>query len=265
MKEPRACAVPAFPKPPVIEYIAECPFAAVCVTPESAVELGKWVRGVYRYYESVAACSWVREQPVPEPKPAPIPQEQPEPPVGFITSLYPPSLEGAEAQPTLSDLYAIGPIVDAMTYPGMEVKVLWKRCGHVNGYYYPSARRIVLCHELRTIGAPFIRFVVAHEMAHAVIFQLNIAFTGIHEVAADEFGAINLVFTDNRDDLYEVAKYWLTRGHPEDPFDEHTGDIRRGATLFCLAEGFVQRNSACGAEWNRAISSWVRLLGLDRE
>jgi len=58
---PRPCNVPEWPAPPQLEPGAECTEDAVCLTVDSAVKLGEWVREVYRYHAAIALCSNVVE------------------------------------------------------------------------------------------------------------------------------------------------------------------------------------------------------------
>lgn len=42
-------------------FTGDCPDGAVCLTPDFAVKLGEWVRGVRRYLKATEACPYVKE------------------------------------------------------------------------------------------------------------------------------------------------------------------------------------------------------------
>lgn len=239
IETPKPCAVAAWPNLPTIEEKAECADDAVCLTVASAVALGEWVRAVFRYHEDIATCPWVEETS------AEAPGTEPE----TVSSGKVPNIQ---------------PIIDAATFPGMDVSLEWRKCGEVNGYYYPATKTIVMCKELTTRGDSFIRFVVAHEMGHAAIRQMHLAYTGSEEVAADEFGALILNLIGYTDDVMATGDYFFKRGYPEDPWDDHPGDVRRGLALQCFATGFKHRHEPygpCTGEWARLVDSWRTLIG----
>lgn len=57
--EPDPCRVPKAPVYPEVVLVEDCPEEAVCLTPESAVELGLWVREMTRVEEAIGACPYV--------------------------------------------------------------------------------------------------------------------------------------------------------------------------------------------------------------
>ena len=59
--KPTPCRVSTFPVDPLIEFSAECPISAVCLTDASAISLGIWIRSVIRYHNDVNACPLVKE------------------------------------------------------------------------------------------------------------------------------------------------------------------------------------------------------------
>ncbi len=160
-------------------------------------------------------------------------------------------------------LYGTEEIERIMSLPGVQTGVTWRDCGEVNGYYLPIAHRVVMCNELRAFRPGLIRYVLAHELAHGIIQQLDVPITGTEEWAADELAAVMLLATGHGNDVLEGAEFWLSWNRPEDPFDPHLGDQRRFFDMACLVfthDGSVVRG--CHASYRRSLSAWVRLLRL---
>lgn len=249
--EPRPCVAPLFPRAPAIEYIPECPFAAVCVTPETAVELGKWVRGVLRYYESVAACPWVEEKRIAEKTPL----------LGERVAPDLASPSAAAAKDTWSPVFAQQwEVISEMAkqHPEVKVDIHWIPCGEVNGFYSIEEKDIYLCTE--TAQYPELAvFVAAHEMGHAIAVQL------LHvddEESADEIGALALIEMGKFDDLMGAALWFLNRsliydspssyGHPSSGF--------RAWNLACLLVGAEDPRHRCRALYLGTKMRWDRRL-----
>lgn len=166
-------------------------------------------------------------------------------------------------------------VVDSMTLPGMTVDLKYIDCGFINAAYFPvdqylwwgevrliPARTIVVCSELLREDVHFLRFIVAHEMSHAVIHQWRIPTTGSEEAAADELAAVLLAADGHVDDV-EAAGQWFHDhdSHDAQPEDEHPTDARRSWILKCYAAGTQSDGSAhCRRIMSHAVLSWVRLL-----
>lgn len=233
-QSPKPCVIPAFPEAPDIVLSADCPDTAVCLTLESAVSLGNWARAVVRWHEAVASCPGVQEEAVQGLVAAPPP--------------YEPSLEDVERW---------------MTLPGVKVKVEQKDCGEVNAYYYYLERRIVMCNELKAFSPGLSRFILAHEMAHAIIWQRGIPYTGSGEVAADELAAWILSIRGDQAAVIAAAEFFAEDPDEEDPWDDHPSDARRAATLVCLAVQSQGKDPAiCTTDFFHVGSTWNRLLSL---
>jgi len=142
------------------------------------------------------------------------------------------------------------------------VHVSFAKCGQVNATYWPATDNIIICRETLEQPEGVVRFVVAHEMAHAVIHQRDIPFTGSEETAADELAAVTLLVWGHEFDVLITGLYFHEHGQDEDPTDPHPGDERRAYTLMCLAEGSETQPDWpwCRPEWARALHTWVRLL-----
>ncbi len=163
--------------------------------------------------------------------------------------------------PTL-DVKHVKEIVDEMTFPGMDVTVKVGKCGVVNAYYAPWAKTVLICQEMIDQLPQIVPAVVAHEMAHAVIHQLDIPFTGSEEDAADELAAVVLGNTGHADDLLEAALWFKAMSDSHDRSDPHSPASRRSWTLACLADGseLVPVLDECGERFERATRNWHRLI-----
>ncbi len=153
-------------------------------------------------------------------------------------------------------------IVSDMTLEGMDVGLVFTKCGYVNAYYWPEYDTVVFCEEALEQGRGFARFVAAHEMTHAIIDQYSIPYTGSEEDAADELAAIAL----EPEDVLEASLWFRRRGFPEDPRDSHSSNARRAWNLACLADGADERPvlEECAYKYQHALWSWARLLSLPR-
>jgi hypothetical protein len=171
-----------------------------------------------------------------------------------------PAAAGAKPDP-----YELQSVINSFQFDGVEVTVGWRKCGQVNAFYYYNAKRVVLCNELQKLPAGVIRYILAHELSHAVIMQLDVAYTTHHEGAADELAALMLIWTGREEDVLAGAVFWATLDRPEDPFDDHFGDMRRAVNLACLVAGSKDEGLSdlgCTGIYRRATRAWVRLLDL---
>lgn len=169
-------------------------------------------------------------------------------------------------------------IYEAMSMPGVTVNVQWATCGQVNAFYthegglmylgseilFLEPKSIVLCRELADLPDGFTHFVFAHELAHAVIVQREIPYTGSHETAADELAAYVMSIYGMSDDVMAASDYFMEQGNDETPWDDHPGDMRRGIALGCIADGSQNiYHSFCPVRFDRIQRAWNKLLGLD--
>lgn len=150
-------------------------------------------------------------------------------------------------------------IAREMTLPGMRVDLVWTECGQTNAFYVPMFQMVVMCDELLTEDPGFVRFVAAHEMAHAIMFQLDVPYTGSQEDAADELAGVVLP----PDDVLAAGLWWAQREDHYDPTDDHSFASKRAYTLVCLADGAEERPVSlyCSYRYKRAVRAWARLLG----
>lgn len=168
-----------------------------------------------------------------------------------------------------SDAYDMRQTYNVMRLPGVQVTVKWEGCGEVNAYYYPRDKSITLCNELKELDPAVVRFIFAHEMAHAIIVQKGVPFTGLHETAADELAAVMLGLYGHQDDVRAAGRWFFARPNGDYWPGEHPSHLRRGFALMCLANkgerGWVIGDDGIAPcpklEWHRAVDSWMRLLG----
>lgn len=160
----------------------------------------------------------------------------------------------------------LDPVIGHFAFPGVELTVRWEACGQVNAFY-DGHGHVIMCTELvRAMTPGQIRFILAHELSHGVIHQLELPTTGSSEVAADYLAAYILYFGGNSRDILEMARYFFQRGGDEDPADPHPGNVRRGLYLYCLGKGPNPPPTAiwCGSGddgiWNRNRWVWTTLL-----
>lgn len=159
------------------------------------------------------------------------------------------------------DAYRLERVISHFTFSGVEVRVVWESCGQVNAFYLPKERKVILCTELHGRLTPGqIRFLLAHELGHAVIHQRGIPVVGYSdEIAADMLASYVLYFGGMAGDILDASRFFLDLGNPEDPTDPHPGDVRRGLYLACLGRGEAG-GFWCGAMFLRNKLAWDALL-----
>lgn len=224
------CPLPTWVEPPVLT--AKACGNDVCLPWSQARDLGLWIGAARRWHDMAEICLNLGHFQ----RPTPL----------FIKP------ESAEDRAAKIRASGVNQIVVGMTLKGMDVKVEWRQCGEVNGFYEFDEHTLVMCYELLELSPGFVRFVAAHEMSHAIIMQLDIPYTGLHEMAADELGAVVLHVLDRQADILDAAEYFHKLGRPEAPWDPHPGDLRRWVLLTLLAgeNGY----------FDHAVSTWARLL-----
>lgn len=155
-------------------------------------------------------------------------------------------------------------IVDSMTMPGMHVNLRYRECGQVNAYYTFATKTVTICNELLDESVGFIRFVTAHEMAHAIIVQKGIPYTGAHEDAADQLAAVFLYVNNMSEDISNAAE-WFYQWRDVEPseLDDHTWPHQRAWRLMCFYMGATDEDSGeCRDRFAQSLISWDRLLKL---
>ena len=136
-----------------------------------------------------------------------------------------------------------------------DVPVRTRRCGQKNAFYSPSEHAITICNELLadlnatmaasgrsdalalTLGG--VEFIVAHEIGHAMQYELDLPTLGLPENVADQV-AITLALKGDDGPRMLGAMMYYHDGAEDDPtpfFDEHAFNSQRMANVACMAYG----------------------------
>lgn len=148
------------------------------------------------------------------------------------------------------DPHNLQPIINAMQFDGVETTVSWEDCGQINAYYWPLKKHVYLCNELEGLPDGLIQFILAHELAHGVIYQRQIPITGSKEAAADELAAYIMHAMGRDREMLEAATWYAVMNTPEFPPDDHPSDIRRAWALMRLADGTSEYSRRVTWTWN---------------
>lgn len=160
--------------------------------------------------------------------------------------------------------------------PGIEkYTIRMTKCGFWNAFAIPSEKEIVLCSELASAGPAVMRMVVLHEAGHAG-FDSGMSFTGMEELAADEYAAVRSIWEGRREDVKAYADFWaqdegkliyyIDFGY----WDPHPSDSRRDWHARCLYIGSGPAPEKlwdlidwydCRKTWQRTDATWRKLLG----
>lgn len=121
-----------------------------------------------------------------------------------------------------------------------------------------------------------IRFVVAHEIGHALIDILRLPVLGRSEDAADQFATMQFLTHGRASPVIAAASNFTTGSGADrtDLGDEHALDGQRAANLVCWLYGHdssafstvaeialpSRRRAGCAAEYANLAASWSRLL-----
>lgn len=186
---------------------------------------------------------------------------------------------------------------DALRLPDdLEIAI---RADPDEAFYDPAARQIVISpafiagveeatgdlyesgDEALVAAASNVRFVVLHELGHALVDMLELPITGLEETAVDEFAAVAMlellpdadpISVLEASDLFDV----LAQAPEEaDFYDEHALDQQRFFHLRCLVYGtdpdeYAEelegldleegRGDLCVDDSERVLRSWSSLL-----
>jgi hypothetical protein len=134
--------------------------------------------------------------------------------------------------------------------------------------------------EENTLGAA--RFILVHEIGHALIEALEIPVLGKEEDAVDTLGAVVMteLFEDGASDAIATAEWfaWASEQRELDEtdfMDEHSLDLQRAYSILCLIAGSddeiyqealdaelmsLERLERCPAEYEHARDSWATVL-----
>lgn len=144
--------------------------------------------------------------------------------------------------------------------PGINVGVALADCGEQNAFYLPDEGLIVVCRELAPEAGGTVRFIVAHELGHAVVHQYGLPVIGSEEAMADEFAFLALIDSGHAGDLISVAAWFANNPREDVPHDDHSSPRRRAAVALCFAIGVLSESSECERRVIRAKQAWSRVL-----
>lgn len=208
----------------------------VCMSAANAAAIWKYAKDVERYEERDRVCHaeafWAGS-------PGQVAIDR----VGFAVS-------------TISEMIS--------AYPMLKVDVEWAVCGGPNAFYFPSMKKLGVCLEMLTMPKGVFEFVIAHELAHAFIWQRGIPYTGSGEDAADELAALYLLAHNKEQALKDTAKELQTQatGRAMRPEAEHAENARRAYVLSCLADPNHSAEYTCAGRLERVVRNWGRLVQL---
>lgn len=153
-------------------------------------------------------------------------------------------------------------VVDQMSAKfGVEVTTRWEPCGEVNAYYSGDDNSITFCTELADYPA-FARAVAAHEMAHAVLYNL----TGdIGEYAADELAAVWLLRdADDVSAMQGLATYFITNASPKRLGGLHPSDVYRAVWAIKMVDGYLKADKASQTMFDAMVLRYDLRLKFDK-
>lgn len=151
-------------------------------------------------------------------------------------------------------------INDMADWSGVDVNVTFEPCGMINGSYSPRYNTIYLCTE--TSEMPGVgRFIAAHEMAHAILWNLN---GDTSEYHADELAALFLLEGyDDEEDLQAAAVWFVTDSSPKRKGDEHPSDAYRAVWLVKMIDGYLENGYKETLLYKGTLVRYELLLRLD--
>ena len=164
--------------------------------------------------------------------------------------------------PAATDPYGLHQVEAAYAGAHLDYSVRWQECPETNAWYSPDTHVITLCNQLRDGSPGALRFIYAHELAHAVIHQWSVPFTGSEEAAADELAALTLSLAGMAKDVEAVAYYFAQQDPVTSPFDPHPPYHWRAGQMLCFAREALKADVPRGCDpdqANRAYRNWVVL------
>lgn len=134
-------------------------------------------------------------------------------------------------------------------------------CGQENAFYEPDTDTVIICTEMAAETDATVRFVVAHEFAHAVVAELKIAHV-TEEASADELAAVILLGNKDRDAVIAAAN-WFMDLPPTRTDGVHPPALERARMLVCLDDGLdgpLAADPNCVMYFRRATAGWLRAI-----
>lgn len=160
--------------------------------------------------------------------------------------------------------------------PGIgNYTIRFVNCGFWNAFAVHDEKEILLCSELAYTGPRVMRAVLLHEAAH-VGFEHGMPFTGMEELAADEYAAVRSIWEGRREDVDAIAEFWSGRCDAQglacytDFGRSHPNAYRRYLHAKCLYVGSGPAPDSlneigvwyyCRRVWKTTSASWHKMLG----
>lgn len=223
------------PLPPTVQSFpcASSEGEWVCVPPKDAAAIWKFGRDVDRYAERVQVC-----------------------------------LDASSANPAMPTMQEVKTFLDKIVDRRLTFTVIARSCtpeeNAGTAWYFPMARTILLCAESLADKDPgYVRFIIAHELSHAYIRQLDLPFTGSSEAAADELAVYLLTRAGYADAVLSASEYYKSRILDLFPgFFVHPTNEQRYHMMRCLGnEAKGKTAPLCDYfDLERVRHSWERLL-----
>lgn len=175
------------------------------------------------------------------------------------------SVNPAPVTPSEKEVRAL---LDKLIDPRLNLTVEARDCtDEENGgtaWYFYGQKRILLCNQaLADVDPGYVRFVIAHELSHAYIEQLDLPITGSHEAAADELAIFLLVRAGLVADVVTASKhYGVLVGETFPGYYVHPTNEQRFHNLRCLSGQAQGKNlPLCfNFDWARVKRNWTRIL-----
>lgn len=170
---------------------------------------------------------------------------------------------GQHIQRTTAILEA-GHLVSLVKPAEVELSISWMDCPSFDALYQPVTKEILICLGVADVGVDVTRFVIAHELAHALIWQLDLPITGSEEWAADEFATLVAIATGHPGDaLGAAAKFEDVLTVPPTAGDDHPFGPVRARDIRCIVAGSHGDDDKyeCRNRYRRAVRAWMYLMG----
>lgn len=166
-------------------------------------------------------------------------------------------------------------VARALHFPALDgLTIRVGECGTANAYYSRDEEGdgVLICTELVAEEKPeSLRWILAHEMGHALIHRAGLPITGSDEDAADEFATVVMIAAGMEDTVAAAADMFWTWGQDdvmEYYTDTHSSNRRRAYDQKCLLEGSrgtVYANLVgCEYRWRKVVKRWATLLESQR-
>lgn len=195
-----------------------------------------------------------------------------------------------DALPAAVELYKKVPMAEvaALVFAGLRmpnpVHLVVGNCGAVNAFYFPEARMVGMCTELAIYltavegmseqqAIDTLTFIFAHELAHAIIEELELPQTSSGEDMADGLALFILTAMDQADVALPAADWFETFDRETGAGDVHSPGYKRAVNVRCYLLGLSsysgkhteakvdgQRARSCKKEFEARYTAWSKLL-----